>query len=288
MTKRRYSISQMSEISNISKKALRFYDDLGLIESKRHGANNYRYYTQEDLLAVPPLKYYKQMGFHLGEIREAFELGSNTSLTALRKIFMKKIEGLQEEERTLHLRLTSVRDWLELLHEAEMVLENGLHSVSVKYVQPDDLLFHDQTFSSDIKSAIINLEFTNYVESVSNSITGPVMIRFSSIEDRIKDEPQNVQILQKTILPCQPEETQPYGGFLAACCYHIGEHGAIRDTYRKIQRWCASNNYICDQGSYERYVTDFWTTNHEELFVTEVLVKVSRPGNVRSLMAKAD
>ena len=61
MTKQGYTISQMSEISKISKKALRFYDDLGLISCKRHGGNNYRYYTQDELLAIPPLKYYKQM-----------------------------------------------------------------------------------------------------------------------------------------------------------------------------------------------------------------------------------
>ena len=163
-----YTISQMSEISKISKKALRFYDDLGLISSKRHGANNYRYYTHDDLLSVPPLKYYKQMGFNLGEIRAAFEVGSNTSLSALRKMFMKKIQLLQDEEKILHLRLTSVRDWLELLHEAEMVLENNLQSVSVKYVAPEQLLFQKQMFSSDIKSAIINIDFTNHVEAMEN------------------------------------------------------------------------------------------------------------------------
>ena len=52
MTKQGYTISQMSEISTISKKALRFYDELGLISGKRQGGNNYRYYTQDDLLAI--------------------------------------------------------------------------------------------------------------------------------------------------------------------------------------------------------------------------------------------
>lgn len=39
------------------------------------------------------------MGFNLGEIRAAFEVGSNTSLSALRKMFMKKIQLLQDEEK---------------------------------------------------------------------------------------------------------------------------------------------------------------------------------------------
>lgn len=275
-----YTISQMSDISKISKKALRFYDDLGLISSKRHGANNYRYYTHEDLLSVPPLKYYKQMGFNLGEIRAAFEVGSNTSLSALRKMFMEKIQLLQDEEKILHLRLTSVRDWLELLHEAEMVLENNLQSVSVKYIAPERLLFQKQTFTSDIKSAIINIDFTNHVESLGNNITGPVIIYFSSTNDRLTSSEQQIQMLQRTIFPCQEEQTHAFGGFLAASCYHIGSHETINQTYKKIQRWCAANNYVHDAGAYERYITDFWTTNNEELFVTEIIVRVSRPGMV--------
>ena len=280
MTKQGYTISQMSEISKISKKALRFYDDLGLISCKRHGGNNYRYYTQDELLAIPPLKYYKQMGFNLSEIRAAFEVGSNTSLSALRKIFMSKIELLQQDEKLLFLRLTSVRDWLELLHEAEIVLENCQQSVSVKYIPPERMLFMDQTFVSDIKSAIINMDFTNYVEEVGNNITGPVIINFSSIENRVQNEEQPVKLLQKTVFPCGEDKMADYGGHLAASCYHIGSHETIGSTYRKLQRWCATNNYICDNGSHERYITDFWTTNNDSLFVTEVLVKVSRRGSV--------
>lgn len=280
MTTQTYSISQMSDISKISKKALRFYDDLRLISSKRQGANNYRYYTHDDLLSVPPLKYYKQMGFNLSEIRAAFEVGSNTSLSPLRKMFMEKIEHLQLEEKMLHLRLTSVKDWLDLLYEAEVVLENSLQSVSVKYIPPERMLFHEQQFTQDIKTAIINPDFTNYVASIKNNITGPVMIHFSSMQARQSNAEQAMAILQRTVFPCDASLTVEYGGFLAASCYHIGAHASIADTYRKLQRWCKSNNYVCVEDSFERYITDFWTTNNEDLFVTEILVQVGRAGNV--------
>ena len=135
-------------------------------------------------------------------------------------------------------------------------------------------------FSSDIKSAIINIDFTNHVEAMENNITGPVIIYFSSTNDRLNNTEQQIQMLQKTIFPCQTEQTHAFGGFLAASCYHIGSHETINQTYKKIQRWCASNNYDYDGGSYERYITDFWTTNNEELFVTEIIVRVSRPGKV--------
>ena len=67
MRKQQYSIGEMSQLCNVSKKALRFYDKIGLISSLRHDYNNYRLYTHDELLMVPVLKYYKQMGFKLDE-----------------------------------------------------------------------------------------------------------------------------------------------------------------------------------------------------------------------------
>ncbi|WP_312092394.1 MerR family transcriptional regulator, partial [Aminipila sp.] len=69
-----YSIGEVSKICNISKKALRFYDKIGIISpDKVCDDNNYRYYNRTTLLSLPVIKYYKQMGFKLEEMRELFE-----------------------------------------------------------------------------------------------------------------------------------------------------------------------------------------------------------------------
>ena len=39
---------------------------------------------------------------------------------------------------------------------------------------------------------------------------------------------------------------------------------------------------------FERYITDFWTTNNDELFVTEIIMRVSRPGKVVHRQIKLD
>ena len=53
--KQQYSIGELSQLCNVSKKALRFYDKIGLISSLRHDYNNYRMYTHDELLLVPVL-----------------------------------------------------------------------------------------------------------------------------------------------------------------------------------------------------------------------------------------
>ena len=69
-----YSIGEVSRICNISKKALRFYDKINII-SPDHicEENKYRYYSRETLLLVPVIKYFKQMGFKLEEMKEFLE-----------------------------------------------------------------------------------------------------------------------------------------------------------------------------------------------------------------------
>ncbi len=85
--KARYSIGDVSRICNVSKKALRYYDEIGLVPSKRKDFNNYRYYTQESLLSVPVIKYYKQMGFTLDEMRAFIEGNVRNVYKAIQRSF---------------------------------------------------------------------------------------------------------------------------------------------------------------------------------------------------------
>ena len=271
--KERYSVGEVSQICNVSKKALRYYDKIGLISSERSCSNNYRYYSNESLLAVPVIKYYKQMGFKLDEMREFIE---GNVYRAIKRSFNSKIEELKVIQEETRRQYVSVKDWHDLIVEAEMVIENNIHEVAVKYVDSSDYLFMDQAFDNDIKASIINIEFTNYVEQVSNAITGPVIIHFSSFKDRTENNAQNVRIMQKTLIQCKKNEKTKFGGQMMVSCYHIGPHETIGGTYKSICTWADKHGYLIGHGSYERYVTDYWTTRNSSQFVTEVMLNVSR------------
>ena len=56
-----YTIGEASQITHISKKTLRFYEKIGLIQPDYvDQANGYRYYSRQTLLMIPIIKYYKQ------------------------------------------------------------------------------------------------------------------------------------------------------------------------------------------------------------------------------------
>lgn len=273
----KYSIGDMSRICNISKKALRYYDKIGLITTQRQDYNNYRYYTYEALLSVPVIKYYKQMGFTLEEMRAFIEGDCPNVYSTIQKSFLCKIKELETEQEAIRRKHASVNDWYDMVLEAEMVLENNIHEVSVKYIEPKILLFQEQEFDHlDIKGAIINIGWTNYIEDVGNEITGAVMINFSSFAARMNEENQTIKMMQETLLPCQEGATMKFGGCMMATCYHLGPHDTIHETYKRIGKWCRQFGYQHGEESFERYVADYWLTSNSSQFVTEVMVKVSR------------
>lgn len=274
--KQQYSIGELSQLCNVSKKALRFYDKIGLISSLRHDYNNYRMYTHDELLLVPVLKYYKQMGFKLDEMRRFISGRQGNVYSALRTAFDQKLDELRKAQTELRRCEESVRDWQELIREAEIVIAENIHEPSVRYVEKSRLLFQEQPFDGDIKSAIINLDFMNYVEKTGNAITGPVYIHFSSTDDRMEGRAQTVRIMQQVLEPCGGGGRTDFGGCMMASCYHIGSQEDVNETYRHLLNWINRHGYHAGGDCCERYVTDYWTTSNSDCHVTELMIRVSR------------
>ena len=276
-----YSIGEMSKICNISKKTLRYYDAIGLIPSQRQDYNNYRYYTYDALLMIPVLKYYKQMGFKLSELSEIIYKDIPNAYAQLKKCFASKMEEISIEQESLRRKNISIQDWYKLISEAEMVIENNLNDISVKYLAPIVLLYQDQVSENDSKSNIINIQWTNYLEQIENEITGPVIICYASFADRMNDGiKQNIRIMQQSILPPQEGQAVHFGDCLMLSCYHIGPHDTIMNVYTRMEAWAAKHNYILGKEVYERYVTDYWTSCNCANFVTEIMIKISRQKNI--------
>lgn len=274
MKEKLYSIGQVSKICKITKKALRYYNKMNILSpDKVSDESGYRYYSKKTLLSVPMIKYYKQSGFKLEEMKTFLD---GATYDFFHKSFKNKIDELKELQREINLKIRSVKDWDDLIVEAQMVIEHQASDVSIKYIDTRTLIFLDQDFEYDYRNSIINIEFTNYIESINNAITGPVIICFPSFEDKINGNCNKMRIMQKTILKCSDELLTEFGGCMFASCYHIGSHETINETYLKMIEWIKGHGYIANKESYERYVTDYWTTKNTEKFVTEILIKISR------------
>ena len=260
-----YSIGEVSKITKLSKKTLRYYDEIGLMPPDKVENNQYRFYNMSTLLCVPVIKYYKQMGFKLDEMRSLIEGSTYSNLV---KAFDNKLEELKAEEKALFVKYNSVKEWHDLILEAGNVIEHGILDVSLKYLN-----LGEYTYMNYNKS-IVNIEFTNFIEENNNAVLGPVMMYFPSYIDKIKGKSKGVKIFQRTVERQGVNNTLTLGGNTVISCYHVGAHENINDTYKKMLEWIDKKGYSCYEYSIERYVTDYWTTKNKDKFVTEIILEL--------------
>ncbi len=268
-----YSIGEVSKICQISRKTLRYYDEIGLVSPDKVCDNNYRYYSRSNMLLVPVIRYYKQMGFKLEEMRW---LLSGGSYQALESSFEEKIAALREQEQEIHRQYISIKEWYDLIQEAEQVVAGQIGEVAVKFVESQRYLFMEQPFGGNYLETLINIDFTNFVEGLGNKSKGPIVLHFPSLSGHLQGEPQQIQIMQQTIFDCPPEHSAVLGGAMMLSCYHIGAYENLGETYRKMLDWAQRHHYGCQDTCYERCVTDYWTTRNSQAFVTELLIPVQR------------
>lgn len=271
MEQKFFSIGEVSKICNVSRKALRYYDQIGLISPDYiNEENGYRYYSEDTLLYVPVLKYYKQMGFKLEEMQGLLD---DVDFAGIRKWFPEKIRELMEEGRRIQESLISIQDWYQLIREAQMVLRYQTCEISVKYFPEMDFCYMDQEFAYDYPPAVINISWTNYLEAHGEEITGAVILHYDSFKDKMEGRCKSMRIMQQAVRPDarSPIQLKQRRG-MAACVYHIGPHETIDAEYERIREWARKRGCRLAEDSYERFVTDYWSTKKAEEFVTEIMV----------------
>ena len=65
-----YSINELSKIAGVSKRTLRYYDEIGLLKPLRLSSKAYRIYGKKEVDLLQQILFYKEMGVSLDEIKK--------------------------------------------------------------------------------------------------------------------------------------------------------------------------------------------------------------------------
>jgi len=122
LDKEYYRIEEVAIRTELTKRAIRYYEDIDLIKPIRTEAK-YRLYTNEDIEKIVRIKSYKdRLGFSLNEIRDVFEL--EECMTNL----------FTEEETNLDKRNQLIDSMKEQIHLIEKK-EETMRKVKERYLQ---------------------------------------------------------------------------------------------------------------------------------------------------------
>ena len=79
-----YSIQELSRLSGVTTRTLRWYDQIGLLKPSRVAESGYRYYGRAEVDRLQDILYYRALGVELARIKECLDDPSFDRLAALK------------------------------------------------------------------------------------------------------------------------------------------------------------------------------------------------------------
>lgn len=110
-----YQIEEVAVKTGLTKRAIRYYEDIGLIKPIRT-ESSYRLYTEEGIEKISRIKKLRDnLGFSLSEVGDIFELE-----LSIQKVFT----GKDQKRTSVDSAIASVKEQLKLIEEKEKTLKN--------------------------------------------------------------------------------------------------------------------------------------------------------------------
>ena len=101
-------INQVEELTGITKKNIRFYEEQNLISPQRNPANGYREYSMEDVKQLSRIKLLRKLGIPIDSIRKM-----ETGELQLDDCLFKKVHELKESVQSAQMMQTVCQELLD-------------------------------------------------------------------------------------------------------------------------------------------------------------------------------
>ncbi len=120
MTEKTFTITDLAQEFKVTARAIRFYEDKGLLHPSRQGMN--RVYTKRDRARLILILRGKRLGFSLAEIREMINLydlgdGQSEQLRVTLKRSADRLKVLETQRRDVEAAIDELRRSVAILEE---------------------------------------------------------------------------------------------------------------------------------------------------------------------------
>jgi len=117
-------IGDFAQRAGVSVRAIRYYEELGLLRPEAHSGGGFRLYGSENLKRIQIINFLKDIGLSLSEIRKIFLAkkasgGDKETVAFLLKIFADKIRLFDEKLEMLNRMKTELSKTLKILRSCE-------------------------------------------------------------------------------------------------------------------------------------------------------------------------
>ena len=150
-----YTVKKLAQISGISVRTLRFYDEIGLLKPAYYGDNNYRYYEEEQLLMLQQILFYRELSFPLNDIQKMISSDNFNKIDAFishKKVLAQKLDRTTKLIKTVDQTISYLRGKITMRNEE--LFAGFAHKFAfdsfVTAFEPGNEQMLDKYFASDL------------------------------------------------------------------------------------------------------------------------------------------
>lgn len=126
MSEKTYKIGQLAELTGLTQRTIRYYDELGLLKTSSRTQGGQRIYSDSDLLYIKRIMELKSLSFSLEEIKAIILLGGDDESGEKRRAVL--LENYRRKKKEAEKRKNAIENEIGELDWHIMQLERAGNS----------------------------------------------------------------------------------------------------------------------------------------------------------------
>jgi effector-binding domain-containing protein len=270
-------IGRFSQITRLSTKALRLYDERGLlVPATKDIATGYRYYTGPQIARGVTIKELCGIGFSLGEIETILAAKESGDSGTIRELFYKRQGAIRSEV----IRLQQIGAVLERSDASLEMLFMSQNEPVVKEIAPQRVLGkcgvgrYSETITVLMKDLCGQL-FSEENQRNGLKITGPFMTLYHDAEYRETDATMEcaAPITGKIAVSDPAMEVRTLSGGTCLTLIHKGPYTGLHSSWSRIGAYAEEREFLITGPHREVYLSDPCIVGENEL-LTELQIPI--------------
>jgi effector-binding domain-containing protein len=266
-------IGDFSKLARVSIKALRYYDEIGLLKPvKVDQFTGYRYYETGQLSRLTRIIALKDMGLSLEEIARL--LKDDVSISHILDLLHIKQSEIKDKLQEESMRLIRVEEWLKQVEKEgkmpvyEIILKKipAQKVVAIRAILPGGYGETGKLFD----------KLMPFVFQSGAQMIGPPIEIIYDQEFKEKDVDVEVAVPVENVVPVKGEfksyELADYENMSSTI--HKGSYDTVSAAYAALMKWIEANGYQIAGPSREIYFTDPHSDTPPSEYITEIQIPV--------------
>jgi DNA-binding transcriptional MerR regulator len=234
-----FRIGDFSRLSQVSVKALRFYDEVGLLKPTYVDRDTgYRYYSATLLPRLNRILAFKELGFSLGEIIHLLE--GALPVDRVRESLQSRRTELTRRIERERAQLIEVEAWLAQIDQAGRVPD---YEVTIKRVAPRLVASVRDTLSSYADADELFDELHSHLKHRGAPLERGA-IWHTCANQRRNIDCEAIVFLREPVRSAGRAQVYELPGATVACVIHQGSDETCERAYLAARSWIKSHGYV--------------------------------------------